>query len=107
MAQAAHINFTSLGTRDGLLSNAVTAILKDRYGFMWFATSDGLNKFDGKNFVIYRHSPGDSTSLKSNEILALHEDASGNLWVGTSGGSFSAQDAAATRRARCEKTVRG
>jgi len=92
VAQPEHINFTSLGTRDGLLSNSVTAILKDRYGFMWFATNDGLNKFDGKTFVVYRHIPGDSTSLKSNEILALHEDAAGRLWVGTGGGAFSEYD---------------
>ena len=92
VAQPERLNFTSLGTRDGLLSNSVTAILKDRYGFMWFATNDGLNKFDGKNFVVYRHIPGDSTSLKSNEILALHEDAAGSLWVGTGGGSFSEYD---------------
>jgi len=92
VAQPEHINFTSLGTRDGLLSNSVNAILKDRYGFMWFATNDGLNKFDGKSFVVYRNSPGDSTSLKSNEILALYEDAAGNLWVGTGGGAFSEYD---------------
>jgi signal transduction histidine kinase/ligand-binding sensor domain-containing protein/DNA-binding response OmpR family regulator len=92
MAQPAHIHFTSLGIRDGLLSNSVTAILKDRYGLMWFATNDGLNKFDGKNFVIYRHRSGDSTSLRSNEVLALHEDPAGHLWVGTSGGALSEYD---------------
>ncbi|HEY6899879.1 MAG TPA: two-component regulator propeller domain-containing protein, partial [Puia sp.] len=92
IAQPAHINFTSLGTRDGLLSNTVSAILKDRYGLMWFATNDGLNKFDGKNFVVYRHGMGDTTSLRSNEVLALHEDAEGGLWVGTSGGALSKYD---------------
>ncbi|MBS1603010.1 MAG: response regulator [Bacteroidetes bacterium] len=91
-AQPAHINFTSLGTTDGLLSNSISAILKDRSGLMWIATNDGLNRFDGKNFVVYRHRPEDSTSLRSNEILALHEDAAGNLWVGTSGGAFSEYD---------------
>ena len=90
--QPAHINFTSLTSRDGLLSNSVNAILKDRYGFMWFATDDGLNKFDGANFTVYRHISGDSTSLQANEILALHEDGLGNLWVGTSGGAVSLYD---------------
>src|ERR1041385_7627749 len=79
-AQSEHINFTSLSTRDGLLSNSVNAILKDSYGLMWFATDDGLNKFDGTNFTVYRYNPGDSTSLRTNEVLALHEDSRANLW---------------------------
>ncbi|MHA4806831.1 hybrid sensor histidine kinase/response regulator transcription factor [Flavitalea flava] len=91
-AQDPHINFTSLTSRDGLLSNSVNAILKDRYGLMWFATDDGLNKFDGTNFTVYRRQPGDSSSLRANEILALHEDKSGNLWIATSGGAVSIYD---------------
>ncbi|QNA46480.1 hybrid sensor histidine kinase/response regulator transcription factor [Lacibacter sediminis] len=83
------INFTTLTTRDGLSSNNVNAILKDRYGFMWFATDDGLDRFDGANFKVYRKKTTDSTSLQANEILSLHEDKDGNLWVGTSGGSLS------------------
>lgn len=59
---------------------------------MWFATDDGLNKFDGANFIVYRHIPGDTTSLRANEVLALHEDKAGNLWIGTSGGSLSRYD---------------
>lgn len=86
------LNFTSLSTKDGLSSNSVNFILKDRFGFVWFATEDGLNKFDGTNFTIYRHKTGDSTSLRANEILSLHEDGKGNLWVGTSGGSVSLYD---------------
>ncbi|WP_217605812.1 hybrid sensor histidine kinase/response regulator transcription factor [Chitinophaga sp. GbtcB8] len=64
-------------------SNTVTAILKDRYGYMWFGTDDGLNKFDGTNFTVYRHKDGDTSSIGANSILAIHEDRSGNLWVGT------------------------
>jgi Signal transduction histidine kinase len=91
-AQNSPINFTSLSSKDGLLSNSVNAILKDRYGLMWFATDDGLNKYDGANFTVYRYRPGDSTSLRVNEILALHEDRNGNLWIGTSGGGLSLYD---------------
>ena len=91
-AQTGHINFTSITTRDGLLSNSVNAILKDHYGLMWFGTDDGLNKFDGTNFTVYRYQPGDTTSLRTNEVLALHEDPSGNLWIGTSGGGLSLYD---------------
>ncbi|HUC82566.1 MAG TPA: two-component regulator propeller domain-containing protein, partial [Flavisolibacter sp.] len=91
-AQQPDINFTALTTKDGLSSNTVNAILKDRYGFMWFGTEDGLDKFDGNLFTAYRHKPGDKTSLQANEILSLHEDKAGNLWVGTSGGSLSLYD---------------
>ncbi len=82
-----NVNFTSLN--EGLSSNTVHAILKDRYGLMWFATDDGLNKFDGTNFTIYRNDPRNKNSLQANEITALHEDRSGRLWIGTNGGSLS------------------
>ncbi|MBS0027193.1 hybrid sensor histidine kinase/response regulator transcription factor [Chitinophaga sp. 22321] len=91
-AQTRHINFTSLSAKDGLLSNTVNAIIKDHYGLMWFATDDGLNKFDGTNFTVYRHRSGDSSSLRANEVLTLHEDKAGNLWIGTSGGGLSLYD---------------
>lgn len=91
-AQTTKINFTSLAAKDGLVSNSVNCIIKDHYGFMWFATDDGLNKFDGTNFTVYRHSQGDSSSLRANEVLVLHEDKAGNLWVGTSGGGLSLYD---------------
>jgi ligand-binding sensor domain-containing protein/signal transduction histidine kinase len=107
MAQPEHINFTSLGAWDGPLSNYVTSILKDRYGLMWFATNDGLNKFDGKNFIVYRHRSGDSTSLRSNEVLALHEDRMGNLWVGTSGGAVSEYDRTKDRFINYPREVKG
>jgi len=92
VGQSTPVKFTALGTRDGLSANSVNAILKDRYGWMWFATNDGLNRFDGTNFTVYRHKAGDSTSLRANEIQALYEDRSGNLWVGTSGGALSLYD---------------
>ncbi len=76
----------NLSSKDGLSSNVVNDILKDRYGFIWFATDDGLNKFDGKKFIIYRHKATDASSIISNEILDLHEDNNGNLWIGTGSG---------------------
>ena len=91
-AQEKDLRFTSLTTKEGLSSNTVNAILKDRYGLVWFATQDGLNMFDGTNFKVYRNKPGDSTSLQSNEILTLHEDKRGNFWIGTGGGSLSVYD---------------
>jgi signal transduction histidine kinase/ligand-binding sensor domain-containing protein/CheY-like chemotaxis protein/AraC-like DNA-binding protein len=76
-------NFTNYNSKDGLASNTINAVLKDKYGFMWFATEDGLNKFDGQNFNIYRHKEGDPNSLGRGSVMALKEDKNGNLWVGT------------------------
>lgn len=91
-AQQDDINFTSITTKEGLSSNTVNVILKDRYGLVWFGTEDGLDKFDGINLTVYRHKPGDAQSLPANEVLSLHEDGAGNLWIGTSGGSLSRYD---------------
>lgn len=88
-AQPKRIDFTTITVKDGLLSNSIFAILKDSHGLMWFATTDGLNKYDGTNFTVYRNIPDDSTSLRANEILALHEDKTGKLWLGTGGGGLS------------------
>ena len=89
VAQGPGIAFTSLTSKDGLSSNAINAILKDRYGLMWFGTDDGLNKFDGTNFKVYRQDLNESATLRSNRITTLFEDQSGNLWVGTDGGGLS------------------
>jgi signal transduction histidine kinase/ligand-binding sensor domain-containing protein/DNA-binding response OmpR family regulator len=86
------INFTSLTTKDGLSSNTVNAILKDKYGLMWFATADGLDRFDGTNVTVFRHDQKDTTSLPSNEVMSLFEDHAGRLWVGTNGGGVTYYD---------------
>ncbi|WP_207533968.1 hybrid sensor histidine kinase/response regulator transcription factor [Desertivirga arenae] len=80
------MNFMNLGSREGLSSNIVTSILKDRFGYLWFGTDDGLNKFDGKQFTVYRHNVKDSNSIASNDIVDLYEDGKGNLWIATSSG---------------------
>ncbi|MDQ0638375.1 signal transduction histidine kinase/ligand-binding sensor domain-containing protein/DNA-binding response OmpR family regulator [Pedobacter sp. W3I1] len=87
--QQPELRFTSLTSKNGLSSNNVTVIFKDRYGLMWFGTEDGLNKFDGTNFTTYKHQANDSTSIQANEVKAIHEDRRGNLWFGTSGGSLA------------------
>ncbi len=82
-SQQSDLNFVNFSSENGLSSNTVTTILKDKYGYMWFGTDDGLNKFDGINFSVYRHKQSDTLSIGANSILAMHEDRSGNLWVGT------------------------
>lgn len=82
IAQPSDINFISFSSKDGLSSSSVNAIIKDKYGYMWFATDDGLDKFDGINFTVYRHNTADSTTIGGNIVTAFHEDHDGNLWVG-------------------------
>lgn len=83
ISQQSDLNFVNFSSENGLSSNTVTAIVKDKYGYMWFGTDDGLNKFDGVNFSVYRHKESDTTSIGANSVLAMHEDRLGNLWIGT------------------------
>ncbi|PXY46429.1 hybrid sensor histidine kinase/response regulator transcription factor [Flavobacterium hydrophilum] len=67
-------------TEDGLSHEAIRDIIKDKEGFMWFATWDGINRFDGKNFVTYKAIAGDNSSLGNNRIDVMKEDALGYIW---------------------------
>lgn len=71
---------------DGLAHNAVVSLVQDEAGFLWIGTADGLHRYDGYTFTVYRHRPGDATSLSNNLIKALREDIHGYLWVGTDRG---------------------
>jgi signal transduction histidine kinase/ligand-binding sensor domain-containing protein/DNA-binding response OmpR family regulator len=90
--QYQHIKFENLSVEQGLSHTTVKCIFQDSKGFMWFGTEDGLNKFDGYNFAVYRYDPADSTSLSFNEILDIYEDRSGNLWIATCGGGINRFD---------------
>src|SRR3712207_2733165 len=70
---------TRYSTEDGLSHDGVLCILKDKEGFMWFGTWDGINKFDGQRFTSYKSFPGDSSILKNNKIRTLIEDKAGFL----------------------------
>ena len=75
--------FQNLNSDNGLSQNTVFGLLKDKYGFMWFGTQDGLNKYDGYKFTVYKHIERDHASLPANTISKICEDAEGNIWVGT------------------------
>jgi len=67
----------------GLTQSAVTDVIQDSHGFLWIATQDGLNRYDGYTFKPYRNNPLDSNSLSNNNINSLCEDRRGNIWLGT------------------------
>jgi|GEM_PF-4758339 len=65
------------------------AVAQDHLGYMWFAGSSGLYKYDGDTFIHYQHSPFDSLSLSFNRLESLHVDQNGTLWIGTFGGGLN------------------
>lgn len=67
---------------EGLSNSLINQVFQDHLGFIWVATEDGLNRFDGIKYTSYSHNKNEDNSLKSNFVIALAEDKDGNLWVG-------------------------
>lgn len=86
------VGFQSYYSKDGLSSNTIFAMCRDSFGFLWLGTEDGLNRFDGANYKVYRHDPDVEGTLKVNHVTALCEDHQGRLWIGTNGGGLSYYD---------------
>ena len=80
--------FDHLTVDDGLSQSSVTCIFQDSKGFMWFGTQDGLNRYDGYNFKIFKNNPSDSMSLTNNFIFSIFEDQSEILYIETQGGTL-------------------
>ncbi|MEQ9551312.1 MAG: two-component regulator propeller domain-containing protein [Coleofasciculus sp. G3-WIS-01] len=91
-AQDYQIKFDHIKVNDGLSQSGVAPILQDSQGFMWFGTQDGLNKYNGYTFKIYKHQEEDSLSLSDNFILSIYEDKEGIIWVGTESGGLNKFD---------------
>lgn len=91
-SQIEDIKFDRISVNDGLSQSTVNAILQDRYGYMWFGTQDGLNRFDGYNFVIFRNDIDNSTTISDNWIWCIYEDQAGEMWVGTYNGGLNRYD---------------
>lgn len=77
--QASKVRY--IGIENGLSNNAVTSIFQDHKGFMWVGTYDGLNRYDGYGFKVFRNILGDSNTISSNGINAIEEDNLNNLWI--------------------------
>lgn len=97
--------FDHVGVAEGLSESAVTAIIQDSRGFIWIGTHDGLNKYDGYTFTVYRNQPGNPDSLSDNAVGALCEDRDGALWVGTIGGGLNRFDP--NREISCRRDLAG
>ncbi|SHK18243.1 Signal transduction histidine kinase [Reichenbachiella agariperforans] len=86
VADEGKLAFKHFHSAEGLSQSAVIAIAQDDFGMMWFGTRDGLNRYDGRSFQVFRTNPTDSTSLSNNDILEIKVDAKGDLWIGTYNG---------------------
>ncbi len=80
------LKFEKINPEEGLIHNSVTTIYQDSKGYMWFGSFNGLYKYDGYNFKIYKTNSEDANSLIGNDIAYIHEDSYGKLWIGTSQG---------------------
>jgi len=87
-----NITFEHLSIEDGLSQITVHSILQDSKGFLWFGTEDGLNRYDGYNFIIYKNDPSNQNSISDNFIWKIFEDSDSNLWIGTNSGGLNKFD---------------
>lgn len=86
-AESGIFNFSNINLKNGLSQLSVLAIAQDSKGYIWFATRNGLNKYDGEKFTVYKHDNDDPHSLSDNHITCLlPDDANEGLWVGTNNG---------------------
>lgn len=79
------VEFRNYSVQDGLSNNKVNCVLQDKAGFIWFGTEDGLNRFDGYEFKVFRPS-SEKNSIVSKDIWSLYEDEEGNIWIGSKNG---------------------
>ncbi len=84
-----NLKFERISIEKGLSQITVQAIMQDSRGFIWFGTEDGLNRYDGYNFTVFKNIANDSTSISDNFIWSIIEDKKGNIWIGTNGGGLN------------------
>lgn len=84
--------FDHITSDEGLSQNAIMAVYQDNQGFMWFGTFDGLNKYDGYGFTVYKREEGKKNQINSNLVYSIDEDRNGNIWIGTNDEGISCLD---------------
>lgn len=91
-AQNRTIQLKQYTSENGLSDNQVTCVLRDKLGFMWIGTKDGLNRYDGREFYKFRHSNENNFSICGNNITCLETDNDSVLWIGTASTGFCSYD---------------
>ncbi len=85
---ATSLKFERITPQEGLSHNIVYGALQDQQGFLWFATQDGLNRYDGYEFRKFQHDPLDAQSIPESDLRVLLQNKSGQFWLGTWGGGL-------------------
>ena len=88
----ASIRFQKISIEEGLSQSVVNAMAQDTMGFLWFGTQDGLNRYDGYNFTIYKFNPEDPASLSDGWVMSLFADEDGSVWAGAYQGGLNRFD---------------
>lgn len=81
-----NINFKNITSEDGLSQGTVETIIQDDKGYIWLGTNDGLCRYNGYEFKVYKHDEESKNSITNNYIVDIKQDKSGNIWVGTANG---------------------
>jgi ligand-binding sensor domain-containing protein len=84
-----NIKFDNISIKDGLSQSSPNCIFQDSRGIVWIGTEDGLNKYDGYSFQVYKPAQNDGHSISNPRILSICEDGESNLWIGTNGGGLN------------------
>ncbi len=87
-----NLKFYHLGTQDGLSHSWAKCVTKDSRGYLWVGTINGLNRYDGRSFKVFKNDPASDLTLSDNFIQVVKEDSKGNLWVGTYSGGINKFD---------------
>ena len=85
-SQNVNVSFETFTMNDGLSNNSISCIFQDSKGYIWIGTPSGLNRFDGRTFVLIKNDPLNPNSISSNSINGISEDSDGNLWIATDNG---------------------
>ena len=86
------LRFENISVNDGLSQSTGRVVIQDSKGFIWIGTQDGLNKFDGRSFMVYNNDPLDTNSMSDNFIQDITEDEDGILWIGYNTGGMDRFD---------------
>ena len=84
--------YESITTADGLSQGMVFDMLQDKEGFIWIATKDALNRYDGYDFKVFTNDPFNNFSLSYNTVVRLFEDSKGRIWAGTENSGLNIYD---------------